>query len=301
MAKTGASKQELAAAVDVYGKDRWRNLQKQISEYSDRLETDVLLLDGSVGYDGLAAFKETLNESQKFFLTDDFAMATLDKMATPETVIKAKEWFRLIHNPMWLEWQINAVSKLRMGAIFYSTPTVGGDDAIMCYVVNGIVRGGCESKRKAFGISLYRILPESIRLTGKGCQIDIEDEHGRPIEDGAVDGTLAFMAYDFIVRLNSPKITEFRPCEDLSKINKKRQRLGSLPLCSYQIVDLTREIKADIKLANSEGEGGVRFHWRRGHFKLLAGERYKQPGLHWWNPHTAGRKSNGEIIKEYVA
>ncbi len=109
------------------------------------------------------------------------------------------------------------------------------------------------------------------------------------------------IAYDFIIRINSPRITEFRPGEDLTKLYKKRQRLGRAPLCNYQIVDLSKTIKAHLRQADAEGEGGVRFHWRRGHFKLLSGPRYKEPGLHWWTPHTAGRKVYGEIEKDYVA
>jgi hypothetical protein len=210
-------------------------------------------------------------------------------MATPETVIRAKEWFHLIHDPMWMEWQIRGVDSLRMGTLFYSKPIQGGDPAIMCYSVIGLAT----ATRQGYHVNLCRIFPDSIRRTTEGYAIDVEED-GRLLDD-EVYGKLAVTAYDFIIRLNSPRITEFRPCDDLTRINKKRLRLGRMPLCVYQIVDLNREIKMHLRQADHEGDGGVRFHWRRGHFKA------RKTGLFWWNPHTAGRKVYGEIKKDYAA
>src|SRR5262249_23357088 len=133
------------------------------------------------------------------------------------------------------------------------------------------------------------------RVTDKGYSIDIEDEDGRLLGDHDIDGKLSVMAYDFIVRLNSPRITGFRPGDDLTKINRKRAKLGRAPLCTYQIVDLNREIKDYLRMADRESDDEARFHWRRGHFKA------RKTGLFWWRPHTAGRKGYGEISKQYVA
>ncbi len=252
-----------------------------------------------IGFDELPAFKTMLGNSQKFFISPEFAKVSLQRFATPETLAKAKDWFQLIHDPMWLEWHYQERPGLRLGALFYSRTATTGEKTFWCYLTTGLMEKGDDSRQ--FTIYHYQLLPETARAENGGFYMDVEADEAMDVDTNDMARVLACYAYDFIIRINSPRITEFRACDDLSKINKKRMKLGRAPLCSYQIVDLNRAIKAQLRQADTEGEGGVRFHWRRGHFKLLTGPRYKEPGLHWWTPHTAGRKVYGEIDKEYVA
>jgi hypothetical protein len=192
---------------------------------------------------------------------------------------------------MWFEWQMTEVEDLRMGALLYSLPLASGENAIMCYFVGGVSsRGG----HTLFEVDSCRILPESVRVAESGVEMDIEPSQETDSERIGYMTALANITYDFIVRINSPRITDVRPCEDQSKINRKRARLGRAPLFSYHVVDLNKDIKSHLRQADNEG-AGVRFHWRRGHFKAC------KNGLFWWNPHTAGRKVHGEIRKDYAA
>ncbi|MFO0906838.1 MAG: hypothetical protein U0835_00460 [Isosphaeraceae bacterium] len=252
-----------------------------------------------IKFDELATFRDMLRSAQKFYISPEFASASLANFATPETMVSARDWFRLTHDPMWLEWHYDDRPGLRLGALFYTRSAREGLPEFYCYIVLGVKGDGDIPGYQLFKILHYRLRPDTARLEGGHFRMEIEELCDNPQNFEGFN--LALVAYDFIVRINSPKITEFRPCEDLTLLNRKRARQGKLPLCSYQIVDLNKTIKHDLRLADSEGEGGMRFHWRRGHFKLLSGPRYKEPGLHWWNPHTAGRKVNGEIKKEYVA
>lgn len=250
---------------------------------------------GGIGFHELPRFQDLLQRAQKFFVSPEFARTSLLRFSTPETVVKAKEWFQLIHDPMWLEWYYEARPGFRLGALFYSRALAGGERAYWCYLVEGLVNNPRGSATKMFSIYHYRLLPTTVRMEDNGFYMDVEADDGMEIDTNDFARQLACYAYDFIIRINSPRITEFRPCDDLTKINKKRLRLGRAPLCTYQIVDLNRAIKAQLRQTESESEGGVRFHWRRGHFKA------RKTGIFWWSPHTAGRKVNGEVEKEYVA
>lgn len=252
---------------------------------------DVMLGDG-IAFEEVEPFQGKLRMAQKFFLTPAFAEASLSRLATPETVVRAKEWFRLTHDPMWMEWRIDKVDSLRMGILLLSVPTGGESPAIMCYVVSGVT---ASSKRSLYNLHVCRIFPETLRKEGDDFTMDMEDGNGVPLTDTETFGKLAMWAYDFVIRLNSPRITDILPPEDLSRINRKRAKLGRRPLSVYQVVDLNKTIKAHFQQSICGGDEGVRFHWRRGHFKA------RRTGLFWWNPHTAGRKVYGEVRKEYVA
>ncbi|OJW21227.1 MAG: hypothetical protein BGO49_24760 [Planctomycetales bacterium 71-10] len=277
-------------------KAEWRRLgdalRPELVEYRRRVdawledERPVLESDSGLPYARIDEIRSKIVESQKFTLTQDFVLASLSKMATPETAIKAAQWFRLTHDPMWLEWNFE---DMRMGAVFYSKQ-VGDEREIWCYVAHGIVK----AEHKNFWVNHVRILPETIRQKDDGIELDIVNESGEIVDKESFAGQLAITFYDVIVRINSPRITDIRPCEDQSKINRKRAKLGRPPLFSYHVVDLNKDIKSHLRQVDNEG-AGVRFHWRRGHFKAC------KNGLFWWNPHTAGRKVHGEIRKDYAA
>jgi hypothetical protein len=264
---------------------------RQMKHYLEDFEDNPLLSGGhSIPFNDVGQFQEKLRTAQKFSLTPAFAGATLSRLATPETMFKAKEWFALIHDPMWIEW-LMPDSRERFGALLYSKPVVNGDPAIFCY----FTFGGSDRAAKTFELFHFRILPDSLRQEGVGYRMNIENADGTDDDEVRFEHVCTVLIFDFIVRMNSKRITDFKPAEDLSRINKKRLRLGKLPLCEYHIVDLNKEIKQCLKQTDSEVVHGVRFHWRRGHFKA------RKTGIFWWNPHTAGRAEYGEIDKEYTA
>jgi hypothetical protein len=263
-----------------------RKKKDAIGKYLKKIDSHIHFAGKYLPTSYVPDFQEKLKQSQKFFLTSDFASNSLNKLATVETVIKAKEWFRLIHDPMWMEWNIpEKFESYRMGALLFTQ-----GEKIMCYAVGGIYK---DKSTNLFDLSLSELFPDTVRLEGDSYTLDIEDHEGRVISD--MEFPLAHLAYDFVIRLNSPRITHFNPPEDLSRINKKRIRSGKAPLCVYQTVDLAKEIKLYLKDIDAAHVEGVRFHWRRGHFKV------RKTGIFWWNPHSAGSKKYGEVVKDYVA
>ena len=287
-----------AAGLDVKEAEEFRILGEsmlpQLREYKQQLddwlkdERIILDPDSSLPFRRIDELRTRIAEAQKFTLTQEFALASITKMATPETAIKAAEWFKLTHDPMWLEWNF---SRLRMGALFYSK-LVGDERETWCYIAHGQAR----TDFKNFCVNHVRLLPETIRRTegGGAIELDVVNEVGEILDTESFAGQLAVTFYDVIVRINSPRITDVRPCENQSKINRKRAKLGRPPLFTYHVVDLNKEIKAQLRQVDNE-DAGVRFHWRRGHFKA------RKTGLFWWNPHTAGQKVYGEIRKDYAA
>jgi hypothetical protein len=130
--------------------------------------------------------------------------------------------------------------------------------------------------------------------------MDVWMPDGSPAPNDDFSGNLSFVVADFLIRINSPRITEIRDGEDRTAINRKRAKFGKQPLFSYHVVDLNAQVKAGLKaIAQAETEeaehGKRRLHWRRGHFKCC------RTGIFWWNPHLAGRAELGVIDKEYAA
>lgn len=267
------------------------DLIADMRHYLEDFEEIPMLSGGqSIPFKQIGQFQDTLRRAQKFSLTAAFTSATLARLATPDTVMKAREWFALIHNPMWLEWQLEGMRD-RFGALVYSKPTAAGDPAIMCYFTHGNLHGDA----KTFELFHFRFLPDSLRHENSHYQMEVENADGRDVGEVGMEHACIILIFDFIVRMNSKRITDIKPAEDLTRINKKRLRLGRLPLCEYHVVDLNKEIKQYLKQVDGEVVHGVRFHWRRGHFKI------RKTGIFWWNPHTAGRVAYGEIEKEYTA
>jgi len=192
-----------------------------------------------IPYGDIDKFQDKLQLAHKFQLTNAFVSATFSSLATPETILKAKEWFALIHDPMWLEWQLPG-NKLRFGAVLYSKPVINDQPGTMCYFIHGRTE---EDGMQWFEIYHFRLFPETLKQENGEFKMDIEDADGLSMAEEQFQHMSSMMIFDFIVRLNSPRITDFRPPEDLSRINKKRAQLGRFPLCVYQVVDLNKEIK----------------------------------------------------------
>lgn len=102
----------------------------------------------------------------------------------------------------------------------------------------------------------------------------------------------------FLLLINSPKITSQKEVKISEKLNSKRLRSNKEPLLSYSIVDLNKEEKH--RHSQLSKNGGMSFHYRRGHYAILRSERYKKKGMVWRKATTVGSKKNGEVIKGYV-
>src|ERR1700722_13221430 len=115
-----ATREELRAAAAEH-----RRLEQELRAISAWLRQDAPRQDdsSSITLASIPQFQSRLRTSHKFFLTKAFADASLARLATPETVVRAKEWFRLIHDPMWFEWQCTEGEELRMGALLYAAHT----------------------------------------------------------------------------------------------------------------------------------------------------------------------------------
>jgi hypothetical protein len=270
--------------------DRYAAALKAAQKLRDNVNAKKIILFADYSMDSIHIddFQCKLKEAQKFSLSPGFTETTMEKLATPETVVKAKSFFALTHDPMWIEWRYgDLLTSIIQGALMFSEP---GGEYVFAYIVVGCPR------TSRFSIKMIRFLPSTLRLDGENLKVDWDLLSGNNTNDGyqLLMNFEVKLLCDFIIRINSPRVTEFRRCEDLTRINRKRLKLGRLPLYVYQIVDLSKDIKASLREAENEADG-VRFHWRRGHFKA------RRTGLFWWNPHTAGRKVYGEVKKEYVA
>lgn len=88
------------------------------------------------------------------------------------------------------------------------------------------------------------------------------------------------------------------------KLNKKRLRKGMLPYYEYKVLDifLTPDARRAVKFTAQEIHGQLmkfsseafrRLHSVRGHYKI------RKAGIFWWNPFVRGKRSAGEIKKDY--
>ena len=173
------------------------------------------LTDRSIPYDEIPIFKSKLDAAQKFSLTKDFADATLEQLATPDTAVKAKDWFALAHNPMWLEWRLSEFETNRE-----KPPTFGalleddGRGGIVGYFSLGV--GGLSY------IGKCRFYPETLRHEDGRTAIDFDPITSIWAEsDSEPQDKYIALVTDFVIRINSPRITDIRPGEDRNALNQE--------------------------------------------------------------------------------
>ena len=289
---------KLEANVEVMERNAKRHDERQALFRSVNGRDAFCVVGHGMSEAELPELRTKLQAAHKFVITDTFRSATLGRLATPVTVLKAKELFRLTHNPMWLEWRMSNSEmggNEKWGTLLYQPPEAGSE--VFGYSVLAIEHGWCS-------VGSYRFDPSSLRFEGDVLAIDVQCTDAGQAEDTVEQNgskeAFALQVTDFVIRINSPRITEVSLCDDLSAINKKRTRNGKLPLFSYHVVDLNRQVKAGLKAIEHEGadeneQGRRRRHWRRGHFKCC------RTGIFWWNPHLAGRTELGVVLKEYAA
>lgn len=276
-------------------RDSLKAYRDAVAAYCDlidaaKAEKAFVLSERSMDEKYIVDFKEKLHRAQKFRLSPQFAITTLEKLATPETVVKSREFFNLAHNPMWLEWHYDeeGLRGLLEGALVF-TEAAAPEGEVLAYLFNG-VRGHCTCK-------LVRFYPDTLRLEDDDMNIDWGLVSGAAHQEGQRELEID-MVTDFIIRINSPRITEIRQGKDLTALNKKRARNGKLPLYQFLTVELSEDVKRGLKMseqADTVPEGHRRLHWRRGHFKCC------RTGLFWWNPHVVGKRELGVIEKHYAA
>lgn len=296
--------------AEAYFKEKMVYYNRKLGEY---LKSKVFATDCTEPPDVYADFYNFLPKSQKFQLSKDFMDISLAQLASSASLEKAIEWFRLPHDPMWMEYSLsNSQVSINCGMLLMKdgTSPEGDPEAIrgICVVIS--------DKNIAMVINYY-IYPETLRLTNGKIDVKIRmskhsidntryDPRIGTLDDFEAlrDSSVEFIhrqiidMIDYIIRINSPAVTDISPVIDYSRLNKHRVRGGKLPMQEIRVVSLAKHIKTALKQAGSEEEEAgynVRYHWRRGHFKT------RKTGIFWWSPHTAGRKELGEITKEYVA
>jgi hypothetical protein len=259
---------------------------KAINEYIKLCDTldgnqAFCLLQGSLAEVEYRPLKDSIANAQKFVLSEHFADATLAKLATPDTIAKAIEWFRLTHDLMWMEWRHATIKDGYFGILLDGIRKTDG--AVFASLVTGS-GGQCIISSGTFYPETLRYAEGEMTLKTEGVFAEIPD--------------LAVLVTDFVIRINSPRITDVRDGDDTSALNRKRIKQGKQPLFSYRLVDLNKQVKAGLRAvvkAENGPAGQKRLHWRRGHFKCC------RTGIFWWNPHLAGRDDLGYVDKEYAA
>lgn len=97
----------------------------------------------------------------------------------------------------------------------------------------------------------------------------------------------------FMVLLNCKNVyTEVSP--DPAKLNKKRQKVGKVPIFQYKTLFI--RTKDGIRYNPSTGKTGIKHavHLCRGHFKR------RSTGVFWWDAHVRGDKKRGIVVKDYA-
>lgn len=108
---------------------------------------------------------------------------------------------------------------------------------------------------------------------------------------------LAEMALVYNALINSREL--FEHCtirankRDIRK--QKKEIPNSEPVKEYTIIKLKKHIKKIIQQDKEKVSSCKKFHWVRGHFRLL-----RKKGLVWVRPHTRGNKKYGEVESGYI-
>lgn len=133
-----------------------------------------------------------------------------------------------------------------------------------------------------------------------------------PMYQQALQDQRLAMVYPALVAigmLNCKNIEEVKNVPS-PQVQKARKRKKKLPLVTYKTLKLLLpgRQKATISLREAlserpvKGEGDMRYHRRRGHFKTFTEMRPlfgKFTGTYWWSPAMRGNPKRGRVIKEY--
>jgi hypothetical protein len=85
-----------------------------------------------------------------------------------------------------------------------------------------------------------------------------------------------------LLMMNSRNAVERQPSEPMERLNRKRTKLGKLPLLSYTTVKLALSRVQANRSSDGSGRSGVRAHLVRGHFKI------RKTGVFWWSHYVRG-------------
>lgn len=264
-------------------------------DFLERLEGDDGLLhlhkSSNVRCESHDYVIDLIRRSQRFLLSSAFTRASLKRLATNDTIVKAKSWLKLLHNPMFMEWDTSGIDSgnirkkenIRIATLLWQEE---GCNGIECVTFDGITG--------LYFVTHTTMYPDSLKLDEDG-NVHI-NTYSYTKGDNCLADAIVPSCVDFLIRMNSDKITDMQRETDLSAINRKRVRNGKQALFSYRIVDLRQSIKDDLLLMERQvSDSHMRRHWRRGHFKCC------RTGIFWWNPHLAGREELGFVDKHYVA
>lgn len=112
------------------------------------------------------------------------------------------------------------------------------------------------------------------------------------IHDDLIDEIVALKQFCQVLSCKNIGTTQVHPPP---KLNKSRLRKGKRPFFSYHVVVLNKEHHERETRVGLGSHASPRFHWRRGHIRVLPS------GVKTWvSPHTVGNSKLGVVDKDYV-
>ena len=297
----------------------------KINEHLGALLAKEWVIQHKMVHHCFAMFEKYIPFAHRVALSPDFILfkPSQDARATPEThsqyLNKIAQLAIPMHDVLWLEDQTSDKLGRRDGYLVIRTTLPEEPEKVFLSCINFIyfpprtaelmargmggtpdptLPGGAVWIAMQMGFSPQDISMRVKLSEMKVYEYPIDREDGQAAHEYDKWSLTAYpIIMDIIARLNSPNITDAKESPSLDKINKKRLSKGKLPLFSYHIVDISKQLKVALRSMEGAGEpeSEKRLHWVRGHFKV------RKSGIFWWRPHTAGNSLLGFVDKEYVA
>lgn len=245
--------------------------------------------------------KHSLYQATKFQVSADFMdMSVANRNGGSRLVVAGQDFFNLRFDPMWLEWHsVRPEDKgIRYGALMFYPHGKEVTESNYGPHVNVILcmhrPQGVKDDYLTGGLDLVHLVFNPASFSYEDGQVWVQGQ----VLDGQDKEFISYapLLADCIIRMNSPAVSEQKPCEDQTKLNRSREKKGKQPLFSYHILGLTeklRRVHRELKVAGDEG-AGVRFHKRSGHYKVC------KTGIFWWTDHVVGRVDLGVVDKDYT-
>jgi hypothetical protein len=255
----------------------------------------------------IGSMPQVILRSQRFELADEVAEACRQVVhSRPSSLLSALAMMRLPYPAIWAEWRAHPeaptadencpgqvgclyeamrTGELRTGMLRWAWVHPAPRDQVVIGPI-GVF----------FDWALDADIPATFQQMGRqlaALPSLVEQPHWDGLVRGWYDdvtGEFPF-AEAFIALLNSRQGLE-RTREDLTRLNRKRQKSGKRPLCEFVTtrLDLSRG-QAARHMASGMSREAARRHLVRGHFKV------RKSGIYWWTPFMRG---HGEAVPRSI-
>lgn len=292
----------------------------------DLLNDDMLL----VLYDGLDRVYDRIRRSQKFILSQQFAIAADGLVDNIPELCKVAPWCRIPFPLTWIEWLHDDRPHWDENGPFKARPVDRSRHQFRPHRIGLLLeqrdgRASCWSghlfwsMRETSSAEQHNASLAAIRFDAENCcggdplvaattrnladfgigflaSLYAADPNiVKQLNEYAIEdwgGELRYMV-GVLGLLNTRNVAESTTVDN-DQMNAKRARHGKRPLFSHSIL----KVRPSIFTGGSEaqGKGGhrdLRMHFVRGHFK------HRMSGLFWWSMHARGNIRLGMVSKEY--